>query len=407
MISLKRAIPTAVFGFLMLGINPSALAESPTHRIIETIEPAQSEIFPNGSTDDPPKALFFGWGMALDGNTLLLGEPAALHPHVVSFTRKCSTSPWIRSSLVDEPKAIRYGMFGYLIALDGDTALVGTSTVVHVFRKQSDGWHKIQKITRPDPDALTRFPDALALDSGIAVITATAQGGPDSFAYIYEKQPNGTFALKARFPALAEAGYDGFGVAAAVHGGTVAVGAPVGGSVFLFRRLGATWVRDQKIVPVEGLQEYDFGRSIAFDGSTLAIGAPHSRSEGTTGAMRTGAVYIYSLHNGIYVERDVLHPTANEHRNYDAFGFLVRMTHDRLVVAAHESTAFWWLDDWESLVFTYVRSGATTTPLGIARGVHRQAWNIATDGKQLIVSTDADKYRPIGRAYVYDIRTTQ
>jgi len=404
MISLKRAVPSVAFGFLMLSINPFALADSPTHRIIETIEPAQSEIFPTGSTNDPPMPVFFGSGMALDGNTLLLGEPGALHPHAVSFTRKCGSSPWVRSSLVDEPKAIRYGQFGSLIALDGDTALVGTSTVVHVFRRQSDGWHKIQKIKRPPADSLTRFPQALALDSGVAVITASARGGPDSFAYIYEKQSDGTFALKARFLALADADYGGFGASAAVHEGTVAVGAPEGGSVFLFRRSGNTWIRAQEVMPIDVIQRYSFGQSVALDGNTLAVGTPHTGVQPGAGGL--GAVYIFSLHNGIYTERDVLRPTADEHPNYDEFGHLVRMTHDRLVVAAHEATEYPWQDR-ESLVFTYVRSGSTMTPLGIARGVHNEAWNIATDGKQLIVSATTDIFRPIGTVYVYDIRTAQ
>lgn len=386
--------------FLLI-VASTSYAAPPTHRLVQTLDPASSEIFPAGQKGQPPDSLYFGFGLAMDGNTLLAGEPQANPPRVAVFTRSSDTSTWKRSATLVSPAKSMRSDFGHAIALAGNAALIASAESVYVFHKDSKGWQRTQRVAPPATDKLTSFPDAIALDADTAVITGNdAQGG---IAYVYALQPNGTLTFKARLRSLSGSTEDGFGSSVALQNDTLAIGAPEIRSVFVFTRSGAMWKPTQQLTPADIARADDFGRSVAIDGGTLVVGAPSAMKEGTTGALQSGAAYIFSKSKGVYVERDVLHPSAAEHPDYEDYGRIVRLTHDRLVVWGHEELIFP-MGCCESLAFTYQRSGSTVDPLGIARGV-RGIWNLTTDGKQLIVAGDEDRQFHVGRAYVYDIRT--
>ena len=73
---------------------------------------------------------------------------------------------------------------------------------------------------------------------------------------------------------------DGFGRAVAVDGDTIAVGAEHdddgavanAGSVYVFVRTGRIWTLERKLVAPEPRAEAQFGHSVALDGDTLAVG---------------------------------------------------------------------------------------------------------------------------------------
>jgi hypothetical protein len=337
--------------------------------------------------------------MAMEGNIALMGEPHAEPPRVAVFTRSSATAPWNRNGSLYSSKANNRSEFGRGIALDGNVALVESVQSVYVFKKDSTGWHRTQQIRPPKNDGATDYPGAIAFDHGIAVVTAKdAQGG---LAYVYNLQSDGRMAFGTRLRSLTGVD-DGFGASAAIENNTIAITAPDVTSAFVFKKVNSHWKRTQQLTPVDPANAQDFGASVAVDNGMIVVGAPHALCEGETGELQCGAAYVFSQSNGTYVQTDVLHPGPNEHPDYQDYGGFVRLSRDRLVVGAHEESIIP-MGCCETLAFTYTRESSNVQPLGLARQMPN-AWNMATDGQQLIVAGDTGREFWVGYAKVYDIR---
>src|SRR4051794_18716706 len=85
-------------------------------------------------------------------------------------------------------------------------------------------------------------------------------------------------------PALANeqrlgfAGDDALGLATAVQGNTLVLGAPFDakhrGAAYVFERTGDEWRQTGKLTASDGAESDQFGASVALDGDTVVVGAP-------------------------------------------------------------------------------------------------------------------------------------
>ncbi len=125
------------------------------------------------------------------------------------------------------------------------------------------------------------------LDSGSAYIFERNQGGPDDWGQVKKiLPPDGT------------AG-DQFGYAAAVDGDNVVVGAYLNadlgfwaGAAYIFERGqgGANnWGLVKKLYAADGAPYDNFGRAVAIQGDTIAIGAIRDNDNGNN----SGSVYLF------------------------------------------------------------------------------------------------------------------
>lgn len=399
-------VPSDLFrsSILILFVAASGAHAAPaTHPIIQELQANNSEVFPGGMNGQPPESIYFGYGLAMDGNTVFAGEPQAIPASVAVFTRSSATSPWTRTATLHSPSKSPNSDFGHEIALNGSAALIASAESVYAYRHDSSGWHRTQRVAPPSSDDLTTFPIALGLHGNTAVITGSdAHGG---IAYVYALKSDGTLSFKARLRSLTGDPNDQFGASVAALDNTIAIGAPGLQSAFVFSQSEGHWTRTQQIEPVDSSRADSFGVSVALEGGMLVVGAPDALREGTTGELQSGAAYVFYKTNGVYAQNAVLHPGPNEHSDYEEYGRIVRLTHDRLVVWGHVEEIFT-MGCCESLAFTYKRSGSTIEPYGIASGFWG-AWNIATDGKELVVAGDEGREYFIGHAFVYDIRSVE
>jgi hypothetical protein len=91
-----------------------------------------------------------------------------------------------------------------------------------------------------------------------------------------------------------------------------------------------TFVREQKLTPSDSATGW-YAEALAFDGVTLAVGAPFRDASAQT--QRAGAVYLYARDpQGDWVEVDILTPSDAE--GGDEFGWSVALSGDRLLVGA-------------------------------------------------------------------------
>lgn len=180
---------------------------------------------------------FFGTPVAMSGDTMLIaGEPydsaGSLGHFAYVFVKSAAT--WVQQAkLVPSDLATNSAPhFQFSVALDGSTAVLGTSSGAYVFVRTGSSWIQSQKISAPV--AATNFGASVDLSGSAMVVGAISSNGGAGAAYVYGRS-NGVWMAG---PVLASnANDDGFGMSVAVDQGTVAIGAPYStsdGAVYLF-----------------------------------------------------------------------------------------------------------------------------------------------------------------------------
>ncbi len=128
---------------------------------------------------------------------------------------------------------------------------------------------------------------------------------------------------------------DEFGdsVALSSDGRVALVGAPFAvlgvlrmkGAAYVFVRSGGTWSQQQKLTADDGLQEFNFGASVALssDGSTALIGAPRAS---VSGKVTQGAAYVFVRSGGTWSQQQKL--TASDGLAGDYLGMRAALSSD-------------------------------------------------------------------------------
>lgn len=107
------------------------------------------------------------------------------------------------------------------------------------------------------------------------------------------------------------ASFESFGYAIALHGDMAVIGAPAAtiggnqaqGAVYVFQQIAGTWTQMQKLIANDGAAFDDFGNSVAFDGSTIIVGAPDAAINGNAAQ---GAAYIFTESAGSWTQTQKL-----------------------------------------------------------------------------------------------------
>jgi hypothetical protein len=131
--------------------------------------------------------------------------------------------------------------------------------------------------------------------------------------------------------------FDQFGTAVAIEGDLVVVGAPFAdsgaatdaGAAYAFTWDGARWNQATKLMPNDPVQAGFFGRSVALEGDTLAIGAYQAVDDNGT---NSGAVYVFVRDGTGWTQQAKL--TAFDGWSGAWFGFTLGLSGDTLVTSA-------------------------------------------------------------------------
>lgn len=131
------------------------------------------------------------------------------------------------------------------------------------------------------------------------------------------------------------------GRSVSIDGDTVFIGAPGddtlgshAGAVYVFRRVGGTWVEEQKLTASDGIASDWFGESVAVDGDVALIGAWRVVDAGDD----AGAAYIFRRINGTWTEQQKL--IAAGINTGDEFGSSVSLSGDVALIGAHWSGSY-------------------------------------------------------------------
>jgi hypothetical protein len=251
------------------------------------------------------------------------------------------------------------------------------------------------------------FGHAVAIDGDTAVVGAIYDDDNAwhaGAAYVFRLDPYTSSWVQEQklLPDDGVANYDFFGHAVAVVGDTVVIGVPLdddngedSGSVYVFHHDGSSWIQDQKILPADGAAGDEFGTSVALQGDTLVIGA---RSDDDNG-IDSGSAYVFRDQGSSWVQVQELLAT-DEVTEEERFGRSVAIDNGTVVVGAidydngHAGSTF--VFRFNAATAQWNQEQKLITPEGAARAVA-----IAGD-RILIGATNDDQNGPAsGSAYVF------
>src|SRR5439155_580953 len=145
-------------------------------------------------------------------------------------------------------------------------------------------WTQEAKLTASDGAAGDNFGYSVAMDGDTAVVGSRSDDTPGGqnagSAYVFVR--TGTiWTQQAKLTASDGAAFDLFGQSVAVSGNTDVVGAsaddtPAGddaGSAYVFVRTGTTWTQRVHLLATDGAATDEFGVSVAVSGDTALVGA--------------------------------------------------------------------------------------------------------------------------------------
>jgi FG-GAP repeat len=184
-----------------------------------------------------------------------------------------------------------FDLAGQSVAIDNDTILVGapaantdsanSAGVVYVFVRSGDSWVEQAKLQSSSSMFQDTFGASVAIVGDVAVIGA---------------------------PQNDEAGFDT-------------------GAAYVFVRSGTTWVQQAKLFPLMAPGSgYSFGKSVAFDGNRIVIGASGYDST------KPGYVFLFERNPTMWVQTAVLRPQT--WTNGDEFGYSVAIAGPHMIIGS-------------------------------------------------------------------------
>jgi uncharacterized repeat protein (TIGR01451 family) len=218
-----------------------------------------------------------------------------------------SGSNWAEQAKLTASDAAAGDNFGISVAISGDTAVVGAfgdntdagdlSGSAYVFVRPGSNWAEQAKLTASDAAASDSFGYSVAIDGDTAVVGApndSDAGYKSGSAYAFARSGS-SWTEQAKLTAPDAAEFDEFGTSVAVSDDTAVVGAfgdsdagNSSGSAYVFVRSGSSWTEQAKLTASDAAANDQFGFSVAISGDTAVAGAPNDNEA----AFAAGAAYV-------------------------------------------------------------------------------------------------------------------
>jgi len=273
--------------------------------------------------DDPVQDHYFGWSVAVDGETIVVGAPGDRWlswdtGSAYVFTR--SHDLWIQEAKLIAADAQPRAEFGSSVAISGDTVLIGTPLAhvfepelmtnqgaVYAFSRSAGEWTQQAKLLASDGTRGDEFGTSVAMEGDTAVIGAPLDDAPHASgsAYVFSRS-TGVWEQQAKLRATFPVEQDFFGDSVSLSGDTVIVGAPFlhgmksdTGSAYVFTKSQGVWARKAKLVPSDADLRANFGCSVAISGDTAVIGARFDDNF----RYDTGSAYAFTRSSDVWTEQ--------------------------------------------------------------------------------------------------------
>jgi hypothetical protein len=305
----------------------------------------------------------FGAAVAIDGDILAVSTPNhEVNGHagqgaVDVFVRPAAG--WgaaTRTAVLTSSDGGANDQFGLSVGISGDTIVVGapghtvsghgSQGAVYVFVKPASGWANMTQtaeLTASDGAATEGLGEAVGI-SGNTIVAGPAQHTQVTRrgeAYVFVKPVSGwtDMTQTAALTASDAANNDFLGVSVAISGDTVVVGAngrnSSQGAVYLYEKPSPGWQdmsESAKLTASDGAANDLFGTSVAIDGGTVVVGAPHH----LVGLQDSGAAYVFvkPIFGWPLSTTQTAELTPSDGATNDRFGLWVAVSGDDAIVSS-------------------------------------------------------------------------
>jgi hypothetical protein len=266
-------------------------------------------------------------------------------------------------------------LFGYSVAISGDTAIVGAALddigpntdqgSAYVFIKSGTTWTQQQKLTASDGAAIDFFGYSVAISGDTAIVGAvldaiganTSQGS----VYIFVRSGS-TWTQQQQLTASDGSAGDDFGRSVAISGDTAIVGAalddigpiPNQGSTYVFVRNGTSWTQQQQLIASDGTAGDVFGISVAISGDTAIVGA---YTDDVGAIANQGSAYVFVRSGSAWTQQQQL--TASDGAEDDRFGNSVAISGDTAIIGSFQDDVG--ANANQGSAYVFIKSGTTWT----------------------------------------------
>lgn len=366
---------------------PDGLTTAEWQEVRQQIE-GDTETLAGGPTQEaylrasnPGNTDFFGYSVALDGDTLVVGalaedsaatgvggnqndESASDSGAAYVFVR--SGNIWTQQAYLKASNTESEDYFGISVAIDGDTVVVGAygeasvatgvggnqannsapfAGAAYVFVRSGTTWTQQAYLKASNTEEYDLFGNDVAIEADLIVVGAPGEdGGGGGLGAAYTFTRSGTvWSAPTYLKPTAAVGTAAFGRSLALDAGTLVVGAPGEqntGAAYVFVRSGNAFVQQGYLrAPQPGAADR-FGTSVDIYGNTVVAGAPgeDSSSTGVGGPTNesspdSGAAYVFRRTSGVWSFQAFL--KASNTQAGDAFGSAVSVYSDKVAVGAY------------------------------------------------------------------------
>lgn len=376
--------------------------------------------------DDGKAAAQFGYSVAIDGATALVGaHQADIHniQHAgAAYVYSLGAAGWQQQAkLVAEP-AYAGDTFGGNVALKNHIAMLGAikrddkaddAGAVFAFERGAKEWSQKQILTALDGKAGDAFGQSIALTERFAVIGAPHSDAPDKdsgSAYVYVLD-NDSWRFQSKLTATDGAAGDLFGISVAIEGNTILVGADLNGeraekagAVYAYEFDGKQWNQQAKLMAQDGANADIFGVRVALSGDTALISARRADVDGM--GKDAGAAYLFERTEGKWTQIQKL--VAPDGKADDRFARGVALNKDTAIISAmhHDAIA----NNAGALYVFKKQLGqwryTATIAASDAVAEDRFGWNVALSNNTAIIAVPHrnDNGNASGAAYIVDLK---
>jgi len=283
-----------------------------------------------------------GWAVALDHDTLLVGsdqDNRVVAGGGAAFVYTgAPVDPKLQATLTASDAEAGDNL-GVSVAIDGDTAIAGAfhrfaptpgPGKAYVFRRTGTAWTQDVKLVAPDGQDNDAFGWTVAVAGDIAVVGAPKawSGSPAGSGAVYAfERVDGVWQYPTKLTRPQE--YD-FGWSLAFDGSTLAVGASLGvspsaGRVFVYVHDQTGWNFQQQLAPADLAPNAEFGNAVALSGNTLIAGAWFNFVGSTL-----GSAYVFERSGTVWTQTARFDSQGGA--NAENFGEAVAIDGDRAIV---------------------------------------------------------------------------
>lgn len=419
-----RAVSAASLPSIVHAPADNAVSSASAHAISglafdDPLAPAGSVWSGQKVVVDGAQGDFFGWSVAIDGPTALVGAyGVTLNGHqqqgaVYVFTE--ANGIWTQTATLTASDGHAFDIFGSEVSISGTVAAIGayqynhSHGAVYVFTGSGHSWTQKAELAADDGAANDCLGWSIAVANGtilagapFAIIDGLQRGAVYSFA-----PTDGVWGQTQKVIANDGALGDFFGDAVAMDGSVAVIGADsvtvngnqVQGAAYVFDVSGATWTQKVKLTSDDGAAFDNFGRSVAVSGTTVFVGTPYAVINGNA---FQGAVYVFEGSGADWGQTQKL--TAGDGAANDYFGWSVAVSGTHAMIGANSYS-----DNNPGEIYAFNKSTgdwAQTQQFGSGdgTGVDFFGWSVALSGSEAVVGEPfamVDGAYDQGAAYFY------